>query len=56
MNIHAWHGWTQGAEVEVAVDHKAVVQILKSKGITCHWPHRVVNQEIRPPTFQPLLW
>ena len=31
MNIHAWHGWTQGAEVDVAVDHKAVVQILKSK-------------------------
>ena len=31
MNIHAWHGWTQGAEVDVTVDHKAVVQILKSK-------------------------
>ena len=31
MNIHAWRGWTQGAEVDVAVDHKAVVQILKSK-------------------------
>ena len=31
MNIHTWHGWTQGAEVDIAVDHKAVVQILKSK-------------------------
>ena len=31
MNIHAWHGWTQGAEVDIAVDHKAIVQILKSK-------------------------
>ena len=31
INLHSWHGWTQGAEVDVAVDHKAVVQILKSK-------------------------
>ena len=31
MNIHAWCGWTQGAEVDVTVNHKAVVQILKSK-------------------------
>ena len=31
MNIHVWHGWTQGAEVDVTVDHKAIVQILKSK-------------------------
>ena len=31
MNIHAWRGWTQDAEIDVAVDHKAVVQIMKSK-------------------------
>ena len=31
MNIHSWRGWTQNAEVDVAVDHKAVVQIMKSK-------------------------
>ena len=31
MNIHSWRGWTQGAEVDVAMDHKAMVQILKSK-------------------------
>ena len=29
MNIHSWRGWTQDAEVDVAVDHKAVVQIMK---------------------------
>ena len=31
MNIHAWRGWTQGVEVDIAVNHKAVIQILKSK-------------------------
>ena len=31
MNIHTWRSWTQDADVDVAVDHKAVVQILKSK-------------------------
>ena len=31
MNIHAWRGWTQDAKIDVAVDHKAVVQIMKSK-------------------------
>ena len=31
MNIHAWRGWTQDTEIDVAVDHKAVVQIMKSK-------------------------
>ena len=31
MNIHAWHGWTQDAKIDVAVDYKAVVQIMKSK-------------------------
>ena len=31
MNIHAWRGWTQDAEIDVTVDHKAVVQIMKSK-------------------------
>ena len=31
MNIHAWCGWTQDAEVDVAVGHKDIVQILKSK-------------------------
>ena len=30
-NIEAWKNWTQEAEVDVAVDHKAVVQIMKSK-------------------------
>ena len=34
MNIHAWHRWTQGAKVDVTVDHKAVVQILKSKELS----------------------
>ena len=31
INIHSWRGWTQDADVDVAVDHKAVVQIMKSK-------------------------
>ena len=31
MNIRSWRGWTQGAQVDIAVDHKAVVQNLKSK-------------------------
>ena len=31
MNIHAWRGWTQDAEIDVTVDHKVVVQIMKSK-------------------------
>ena len=31
MNIHSWRGWTQDADIDVAVDHKAVVQIMKSK-------------------------
>ena len=31
MNIHAWCRWTQGTKVDITVDHKAVVQILKSK-------------------------
>ena len=37
VNIHPWHGWTQDAEVDVAMDHKAIVQILKSKELlaTC---------------------
>ena len=31
INIHSWRGWTQDADIDVAVDHKAVVQIMKSK-------------------------
>ena len=31
MNIHAWRGWTQDTKIDIAVDHKAVVQIMKSK-------------------------
>ena len=31
INIHSWRGWTQDADVDVAVDHKAVIKIMKSK-------------------------
>ena len=31
INLHTWHGFTDKAEIDVAVDHKAVVQIMKAK-------------------------
>ena len=34
-NLHSWHNFIHGIEIDVAVDHKAVVQIMKAK----HPPH-----------------
>ena len=51
MNIHAWHGWTQGAEVDVAVDHKAVVQILKSKELPATGHIGLLIRKIGPLPF-----
>ena len=31
INLHTWRGFTDKAEIDVAVDHKAVVQIMKAK-------------------------
>ena len=35
INLHSWHNYIHGIEIDVAVDHKAVVQIMKAK----HPPH-----------------
>ena len=31
INLHTWQGFTEKAEIDVVVDHKAVVQIMKAK-------------------------
>ena len=31
INLHSWHNYIHGIEIDVAVDHKAVVQIIKAK-------------------------
>ena len=31
INLHTWRGFTDKAEIDMAVDHKAVVQIMKAK-------------------------
>ena len=31
INLHLWHNYIHGIEIDVAVDHKAVVQIMKAK-------------------------
>ena len=31
INLHSWRGFTDKAEIDVAVDHKVVVQIMKAK-------------------------
>ena len=31
INLHTWRGFTDKAEIDVAVDHKVVVQIMKAK-------------------------
>ena len=31
INLHSWHNYIHGIEIDVAVDHKAVVQIMKAK-------------------------
>ena len=31
INLHTWRGFTDKAEIDIAVDHKAVVQIMKAK-------------------------
>ena len=31
INLHTWRGFTYKAEIDLAVDHKAVVQIMKAK-------------------------
>ena len=31
INLYTWRGFTDKAEIDVAVDHKAVVQIMKAK-------------------------
>ena len=35
INLHSWHNYIHGIKIDVAVDHKAVVQIMKAK----HPPH-----------------
>ena len=55
MNIHAWHRWIQGAKVDVTVDHKAVVQILKSKELPATGHIRLLIRKLGPSAFQPIL-
>ena len=35
INLHSWHNYIHGIEIDVTVDHKAMVQIMKAK----HPPH-----------------
>ena len=35
INLHSWLNYIHGIEIDVAVDHKAMVQIMKAK----HPPH-----------------
>ena len=35
INLHSWRNYIHGIEINVAVDHKAVVQIMKAKHPPC---------------------
>ena len=35
INLHSWRNYIHGIEIDVAVDHKAVVQIMKAKHPPC---------------------
>ena len=51
INIHSWCRWTQDADVDVAVDHKAVVQIMKSKHPSTTDRVRLLIRKLSPPPF-----
>ena len=51
MNIYSWQGWTQGVEVDIAVDHKAVMQILKSKELPATGQIGLLIQKLSPIPF-----
>ena len=51
MNIHAWCSWTPDTEIDVAVDHKAVVQIMKSKDDPVTDRMKTLIQKLSPLPF-----